>query len=323
MARKSQFWQRATKSIVIDFARSNESELISQVATALLTTWHKNDEHPSAILDMLENLQPSNPLRNSQEELPSIDLLVVASRKDYNTLPFAISHAKKFSENPIRMTTVITPSNERSELPELGGEVIVKDDEESLPVETISTIERFHPPGRRGWILQQALTFLEVASSSASGVLVMDADTLLLRERTFLRANGAQLLVLSNRYHREYERHASNIWGPRTRYQGLSFVTHHQLMRPEIVREMFESDPLLYRWISSANLSEKSPISEYHSYGRWLSENYPSLSELGRWGNYSPRQHTGLPSDIEEQARLAILSAKRPLSASFHSYRQV
>lgn len=312
--------RQAFKTAIVDLARSNESAALANSLTSLATARHTQ---PSSVfrLQLLECIQPTNPLGDSSD-LPEIDLLVVAARKDFITLPWAISYAHQFSENPIKTTTVVTPSWDVDNLPHFDVAVAIKADEECLSNDLLLAVNNNHPPERRGWILQQAITFSELRDSGVSGVLVMDADTLLLRKRAFLAPDSRQLLMVPNRYHEEYERHASRVWGQRSRYHGLSFVTHHQLMQPRIVREMFNDEEELCRWVATGDMAQKSPISEYHSYGRWLTENYPELSILGRWGNFAPRYHSGDDSDIRASVEEVSVENIPPLSISFHHYRK-
>ena len=55
-----------------------------------------------------------------------------------------------------------------------------------------------------GWVLAQYLKIWTVATSESEGVLVLDADTLLLSPRIFLDRSGKQILTPSVEFHRTY-----------------------------------------------------------------------------------------------------------------------
>lgn len=263
---------------------------------------------------------PSSPLDLTPNP-PAIEIHIAAAAKDFSLLPLVISQALANCPNPVEKIAVIVPDSQDSLLPELPGPVEIIRESTVLPKSTLETIESHHPDGRRGWILQQALTLWTTRNSDSPGVLVLDADTVLTKARVLLGENGRQLLSYSREYHQPYELHASKIWGPRKRDFGLSYVCHHQLMQPDVVREMFPSVGDFERWILAADLAERSPISDYHSYGRWLVDNFPSRVARARWGNQSVPLGREDSSKVKEQIlqHLSMLP-DNVYSASFHHY---
>lgn len=127
----------------------------------------------------------------SDSRLPKIDLLFVATRKDFSTLGFALVNAQKGSKNEIEKITIIVPSDDVVECKRLLKHLNTKDlapvaviDETVLIAAEVSQSLRDKFGARFGWILQQLLKVSNILKSEAAGVLVVDADTVLLKERT-------------------------------------------------------------------------------------------------------------------------------------------
>lgn len=261
----------------------------------------------------------SHPIEISKP-LPPISLHVVASKKDFPLLPLAVNQARIMSLNPVANVLIIVPERQRGFLPKLPPGVTVVGEEQVLSSEVFETINAHHPPGRRGWIVQQALKLWSVWNSSAEGVLVVDADTILTKKRAFLSSDKKQLLSYSHEYHGPYEEHCSRVWGLRRFDKGLSYVCHHQLMQPEILHEMFPTEDELKNWILAARIEQRSPLADYHSYGRWLVDHHPDRVARGRWGNTkSPLIRDG-NSEMLQAKRLLCEVASNVFSVSFHHY---
>jgi hypothetical protein len=213
---------------------------------------------------------------------------------------------------------------------ELDGRCDVVAEEDLIDEATRALVKSMVPPMRRGWVTQQLLKFQGVARSHQDGVLVVDADTVLLRPRTWL-AGSRQLLVPVHEFHPPYEEHYQRVFGRAGRPATVSWVAHHQLMRPSIVKAMFgvtqsERSQKLGEWVQAADFSQASALSEYHSYGRWIETRASGDYVLGRWGNARmPRQGVealGASGAASSQDTLGRLRAEFPthLSVSMHSY---
>lgn len=131
-----------------------------------------------------------------------------------------------------------------------------------------------------GWFIQQLLKFQFARHSDLQGVLILDADTLLTGKRQFLDETGVQTLIPSYELHKPYDRHYLKFFAQQERFC-LSFVTHHQLMQPDIVRRMFPDSDSLLDWLAAGDKnSPSSPVSEYHSYGRFAIDFFPERVRL-------------------------------------------
>ncbi|MBU6147998.1 MAG: hypothetical protein KGP10_07495 [Actinomycetales bacterium] len=195
------------------------------------------------------------------------------------------------------------------------------------------------PPQRRGWVRQQVLKIGAVAlAPDPTPTLVVDADTILLRPRTWL-VGTRQLLSISHEFTCEYARHAERVLGRRAEHP-YSFVTHHQLWQPDLLLGMLAAgvSPLpalndlrgrrqvvmagVRAWLTAADWgSGGSAVSEYHSYGAWAAAD-PSRIALAGWRNLAvPRSSV---ADILGDHRNA--AARRPadgtLSAALSRLRE-
>jgi hypothetical protein len=187
----------------------------------------------------------------------------------------------------------------------------------NLASELLDNPER--KPG--GWHLQQVLKYALARSSAQAATLIVDADTVLLSGKTWLRSDGRQLLQFSEEFHQPYMNHFQGFFGlPKD--LPASFVTHHQLMQTDVVNEMFPSEQALVDWLSFGLAEPNLKISEYETYGAFLLAQHPRRAAFGTWSNlWSPH--------LEMAKQLARDNGKtlRELlpdycSVSFHSHSQ-
>jgi hypothetical protein len=157
---------------------------------------------------------------------------------------------------------------------------------EFIPHELEKIIRTFSE-SRQGWVRQQIIKFLAVMNASTESTLVCDSDTYLTHKRLWVNSDGIQQLQISHEYSEEYENHFKEMFGQEKKSKcKVSFVTHHQLMQKEIISEMFgENLSGLSNWLESANKSSSSPISEYHCYGRFISDRHSDRCMFSRWNN--------------------------------------
>ena len=270
---------------------------------------------------VVDHLQSIDPLSGSGEgNLPAINLLVPSTAKDFWKVNFVLQGARQASRNPIDEVTIVVPQRDLEEAHSYSWEAGVVAEENFLDPSVLSATDRYSEIGRRGWVIQQAIKLYGSLRSTAAGVLVIDSDTILLGRRTWLTKRGTKILSFSHEYHAPYETHAAKVWGARKRHYDLSYVTHHMLMQPELVRQMFPRIESLVNWLDLGELSEHSAVCEYHSYGRWVADNVPHRYRIARWKNESVLIGEGEYSSPE-----ILLSALRELhpsllSVSSHSY---
>lgn len=272
---------------------------------------HSSSRMPLAKIRRIEASLPVNPLAGSHA-LPPIDLAVVAHPKDFNALSLVIEGAIASSVNEVKSVRVVIPTGAKPSIE--NAEIL--DENELFSPQIMKEIRDKSPDGRFGWILQQLLKFKISSISNEIGTLIVDADTVLTQQRVWVEDSGKQLLFPSHECHEPYLTHAANYWPDYGTPHGFSFVTHHQFMASDIVNAMFpEKETSLLKWISESTVTADSPVSEYHSYGTWLTNAFPKRVEWAQWGNRISFQNP------EEFTLSSLRHAYRNAnSVSFHSY---
>jgi len=228
---------------------------------------------------------PSNPLVAS-ENLPEISVLIPTINKDFVTINLVIEKIVENSLNPISIVTVVYAGDEPPIIDFPNVRVQILHESTLIPSHIENAINRY-PKKRQGWVRQQVIKFLVAGGDDFDATLICDSDTFVCERRLWLNEFGTQQLQISLEYSTVYEQHFLEFFGQLpNRSNKISFVTHHQLMQRSIVCEMFGEDLSgLINWLELGNIAEESPISEYHSYGRFISSHHPEKCALSSWNN--------------------------------------
>lgn len=310
---------QALKAITLSLVRNNESRFAARLFTAFSQFWFRRRPISLYSRRLLEGIQPTNPLPPSND-LPAIGIVIAVAEKDFRTARIALESALMSSQNPVDEVIIVVPDGRRRIAENFLEGVSILEEEEIISPQLMQAISRNHPPERKGWIIQQVAGFQAALRSKNRGVLVLDSDTILLKKRAYITSSSLQILCFSHEYEPQYEYHAQKIWGPRRSYFGLSFVTHFQVMQPEILRAMFPNPESLRRWIEEGDATLRSPIADYHSYGRFILDNFPERVFLARWGNHALRWTDEF--QIDTVSLIERIQAIHPhaLSVSMHRY---
>jgi hypothetical protein len=144
---------------------------------------------------------------------------------------------------------------------------------------------------RAGWVYQQLLKIEYVSNSQSDGVLVCDADTLLIQPRMWLNSDKQQILTPTWEWHPSYYDFLSKF--DLTDLKPLyTFVSHHMLMQPVFM--IAARDLLQWRsienavdyLISSERNQDLSPFSiDYELYAQYLFKFHPEKITLSKWAN--------------------------------------
>jgi hypothetical protein len=290
--------------------------------------------YPYRFRELLDASAPINPL--AKHHLPDIEIAIPSTKKDLPLLKLVIESAVTSCINKVNKVRIVVPPHEVKEFEQY----VLRENLQSLNIEIINEsdllgnylhlCESVAPSSRRGWLIQQVIKFLCAAKSASAGVLIIDSDTILLQPRAWLSDKGIQLLMMSLEYHPPYQEHYMEF---QRSFSGLtkiecspavSFVTHHQLMQPFLVKKMFGGESSwtegLEKWINLVNFKEFSPACEYHSYGTFVSTQFRHLCEEARWGNRSISRSKFENQFTRSQLKRITRSEPDALSISFHSY---
>jgi len=290
--------------------------------------------YPLVFRKLIDASTPIDPL-GGISSIPEIEMCIPCTEKDLALLRTVIHAAVTNSKNRINLIRIVVPALQVGIFQKYLGDdfnhlnlIIVS--EADLLGDLIPLCASIAPASRRGWLIQQVVKFMCVLTSAEDGVLILDSDTVITQQRTWLGSDQAQILMISEEFHAPYQHHFIKFQAslkPEELPQGnprVSFVTHHQLMQPAFLREMFGGDYMwrfgLETWIKAVNFAGDSPACEYHCYGSFMVTNNANRLHFARWGNIAvPR------SDVRvsyQNLDLVKLRTEFPdsLSISMHSY---
>ena len=281
----------------------------------------------SAIL----SLWSTDPL-GGERGIPDIDLGIVFALKDAELVPAAVMAAVHSSANRIKVVRLVTPNLDfpvvqesieavRQASLQLHFSLEIHDDASLLGPERLSQLQnhRVHDRGI-GWVTQQLLKLSAVLMSSQRATLIVDADTILLRRRTWLAQDGRQILMAPEWYGSLWTEDVK-IYLRLTKTRPFSFITHQQLMQRDLVENLFGANgEKLLTWA----LSARRRIAEYETYGTYLAEVYPERAVMARFGNCEApwREEVGQVEELADIQKLGLRLGSGALSLSVHHYLQ-
>ena len=256
-----------------------------------------------------------------------IDILFVAAGSDIKMLSYSIPAAIKSIRGGVTnpKITVIVPSSDLPRCTELIGsgfniKISCEDDYINASARIVLR-DKFTT--RFGWTLQQLLKIEFLLQSDASGVLVVDADTLLLNSRNWLHPDGRQILTPSGEFHKSYYQFL-NKFGVSTKKPKFTFVPHHMLLQPKYVREImkvtgWDNINNLINTLSEFQFQDMdSPFSiDYEAYAQYMMNNHPDKIILSKWSNIAVKREENLEKQIPA---LAEKFSNNYHSISFHAY---
>ncbi len=243
----------------------------------------------------------------SGEADPGIDLIWVAEKKDFKTLTLSIRSAIRHTLNPVNSIKVIVPETQITECREhinkqdYKFEVKIISESEIIPSILIDKIKSKFPE-KFGWILQQFLKLESVQKSKSAGVLIIDADTILLEDRLWLDQDLNQILMTAPWQHQPYFSFLRKL-GLFTGKSRYSFVTHHILMQPQVVQEailylgfknMRRFIEFLLEELNDSNITGFSI--DYEFYGNHFYAKFPDKTRLVKFCNLSKKADLNLLS---------------------------
>lgn len=285
---------------------------------------------------LLDLFQSANPLRRSANP-PEISIVVPFVRKDLDTLPYCVWGAVSSSMNPVRRVTLVTPARTIAEsglaLDDIEAiarslfsaefeslEILVRLDEDVLGKALSRQIaDRGLSPRYRGWCTQQLVKVLAAMQEETAGALVVDSDTVLYFPRVWVDSHRKQLLLIGQECREVPFDHSNSFLGIHSRPM-LSFVTHHQLWQPAILKEIFpRGEVSVAEWLAYADPKEPEDqrgfkLNDYETYGAYLSSTHPEKVSFATWGN-----ETGSRDALEVRPS-GRKKRSVPLSVSYHHY---
>ena len=248
-----------------------------------------------------------------------IDIAIVCHRKDFQTLKHVAEGIRLNLMQPIGTCFLITTidSESISLANQLDFEII--DENYFFPYTYNLSLEKIGGEDRSGWIKQQFIKLSADMLGDSDNILVIDADTVILKPRIF-SFDSINLLEYSEDYHNPYFAAYQRILGRPTTCK-ISFITHSMIFNKNRLKEMKVEIEAINQMVwhkaiyLNLDLTENSSFSEYELYAHWMIENYPNEVVLKNWSNL-PLDRKVLVSIDELQLKFGNSFE----SVSFHSY---
>lgn len=221
-------------------------------------------------------------------EIP-IEIIIPVSIKDIVRLQQVVEGCKNFVRHPIQNIYVVGPSSSviSSTCVELGVKFI--EEIEVLGYDKQSINYSVNGNDRSGWLFQQLLKLSGDQISRTENFLVVDADTIFVRNRVFLWRKKT-IFDLSEERHDPYHIVYKRILEEETTSM-LSFVTHYMLLNKKILKQLKSDIEEIHRknWdaviIEQADKNDESGFSEYELYGNYFRSRFPRQINNAYWFN--------------------------------------
>lgn len=266
---------------------------------------------------------PVDPLQNAAPE--SFDLVMVAAPKDFGMLRLSIPAALTNAASPDSVLNLIVPGDSVCQVGEVlatfhvDNRINVINEDEILTADFRKRIrENFGE--RYGWVLQQFLCIRAVLDNHR-GVLLIDADTVLIHRRNLLSANR-QVLMMSLESHSPYYDFLKNLVPAFDLVDG-SHVTHYMLQQPDIWQSILDVtsagnlENLLDQAIQLSHNDNTSMFSlDFELYAQGVHNLCVERAVLTKWSNRAIA-----PTTTENDALSQIyLKYQNYMSISCHSF---
>lgn len=270
--------------------------------------------------------------KNQVESQIPVSVLIPIHPKDLWIGRYSVKYLKKNLLHPISEILIVSPYDE--EIKEWCREEGLEWLDESESVDwTLEQLGERLPEwaqNRKGWLFQQLIKLSADKLCKEEHILVLDADTLLVKERSFI-VNGEVSLDYSHERNLLYLKSYRHLIGEAPS-SWVSFVTHYMFMEKTILTQLKE------RIQSHCGASWDEAIVALGSDEIWTTrenEVYPFnfFSEYEIYGNFSKKVHGRVKSKYfrnfsvsgfdEKKIDVDLIAEQLPSFyywASFHSY---
>jgi hypothetical protein len=257
-----------------------------------------------------------------------IEIVIVSTRKDFETLPTAIKYATRSLAvfNEVNVKVIVPPGDLvdcKSLVLSLVDNISVISEQDVIELEVLEILNEVFE-SRATWVYQQLLKTWHVKNSTSDYVLILDSDTILLRPRRWISSDGRQILMPSDEFNADYYLFLNKM-GICSSDPVHSFITHHMIMQPKIVREIlrrysFDNVAVFVKYIcENANLKTHSPICvDYELYGQYLFSHKKKSFFIEKWKNIGISR-SFFTSIMESDIKIYFLKTLYD-SVSFHSW---
>lgn len=250
----------------------------------------------------------------------AVDVVIACVEKDLPILKFCVQAARLFVEDGVDRIFVVCPPSEAIEAVARaqGCEVVHESDVIALKRQDVHCVVQ--GVDRSGWIYKQIVNLAADGISSREHILILDADTVLIRPHRFLFHDKVTYFVSDELHPAYYEAYRKLLKMP-WRFP-LSFVSHYMLFerrRLESLRAAItrENGCAWYDAILDVGRTATDPsfFAEYETYGNYCLFHYPDDILIQYWNNLAMSR--GLLGDINRMIQRFQHSHR---AISFHDY---
>jgi hypothetical protein len=246
-------------------------------------------------------------------------------------ISYVLLFAVNNSINEINSLRVVVPEGEQKKVNDLlrlhtqldAMTIVVESEKKFIKAEESAKIDK-KLPQRQGWIRQQVIANRAVQESNSSWVLLIDADTVLLKPRLWVNWRGQQVLMPTEEFHQPYYAFLYSL----SKYYSeakTSFVSHHMVYDVKLLVSIMEELGGLSVVLDKALLwSEGKGLSpfdlKYEIYAQYLFGTRKEMVRLQKWANASlKRKYTLQVLDIESEL---TKYSEDYASVSFHHWNK-
>jgi hypothetical protein len=317
-------------SKIVTILRQNEVKVFGELAKFVLARikWPQRlIPFPYKMRVFFSEIAPTNPLNYNKKDLDMIDVVIPCIEKDFELLDLCIEAIIRNSLNPINRILIVTNSQLADRLTnKYRQQISVIFEENCIPEDVMNYVRQIIPRDKQGWVIKQILGMFMAHNSKVAGLLVLDADTILLGKRLFLDS-GKQILFPVVEFNLWDSVTTEKTW-PFLKSLPISFTAHHILLQPGVVRNMFAElgglELGIKKWLAATFVKDTwNPISDMHSYGTWLMRFEYDKVFLAKWKNLRvSRQYLESHSQNSprETYNSLALTFRDYMSISFHHY---
>ena len=180
---------------------------------------------------------------NSKSKLPQIEVLICLHEKDLFLLRVCLDYLIQMSKNQISRVTIVTTPKGFTLISQLNLEhryaeieISVQNENILLPQPILLACER--DLRIAGWMKQQLIKIWMAFQSTAEGLLIIDVDTIILQETIWLDDIGNSAVFPNFHSGNSSDKFISFYPGLIFEGNDYGFVSHYQLMKPQIVADL-------------------------------------------------------------------------------------
>jgi hypothetical protein len=214
-----------------------------------------------------------DPLARLTEARTDVDVVVPVGPRDVSIMELTLEGVHRNLAGPVGQIWCVAPRDVGAELRRRYRDVTVIDEEDVCDPQRKAMLRREFG-ARAGWLLQQFITLSTPEISGAEAVVVIDADTILLRPRRF-RAGHSTLLLAAQEFHVGYYEVLARVWGESVELPPFSCIAHQMcFVRDDVLAmrgaiEQRWGAPWIDALLSCCEPENGEFLSEYELYGNW------------------------------------------------------